>query len=288
MNAVEKSVKDYYDSLGLEASDWQAQGLRGEVSAHVHRRFLERYIRPGDRVLEIGAGIGRYTMQIVQLGARVMVTDISERQLEMNEEVVGQADCEHGVLGREVQTITDLRDYSTGSYDKVVAMGGPLSYAFDTEMQDKSIAALEMLRAARNGVVIGSVMSRLGMLRWYYENRPDYVMDDDYATESFAVMGDMIRKPASSGHVCNMYDTHDLDILFWRAGGEVFDSSASNFLSMTSEERLQVIKASPEAWETFLRREALLCKEAGVRDAGSHILFARHAGIRDFPTSVRL
>lgn len=30
------------------------------VSFHVHRHYLGRFVRPGDRVLEVGAGPGRF------------------------------------------------------------------------------------------------------------------------------------------------------------------------------------------------------------------------------------
>ena len=39
------------------------------VKPHVHRHYLERWIRPGMRVLEAGAGSGRFTRHLAELGA---------------------------------------------------------------------------------------------------------------------------------------------------------------------------------------------------------------------------
>jgi 2-polyprenyl-3-methyl-5-hydroxy-6-metoxy-1,4-benzoquinol methylase len=54
------------------------------VSLELHRRFLTRFIRPGWRVLEIGAGPGQFTIELAAHGATVVMSDISAVQLELN------------------------------------------------------------------------------------------------------------------------------------------------------------------------------------------------------------
>ena len=56
-----RAVRDYFDTLG--AGEWErlVQAPSARVALELHRRFLARFIRPGSRVLEIGAGPGRFT-----------------------------------------------------------------------------------------------------------------------------------------------------------------------------------------------------------------------------------
>jgi hypothetical protein len=51
----------YYDALGDVEWDRLVRDPAARASLEVHRRFLARHVRPGHRVLEIGAGPGRFT-----------------------------------------------------------------------------------------------------------------------------------------------------------------------------------------------------------------------------------
>ncbi len=50
----------------------------GELLYRVHLEILKRHIKASDKVLEIGAGSGRYTKELVQLCKSLTVADISE------------------------------------------------------------------------------------------------------------------------------------------------------------------------------------------------------------------
>jgi SAM-dependent methyltransferase len=97
-----EQVTRYYDALG--AAEWERlEGdVRGRVSLEVHRRFLRRFVRPGMRVLEIGAGPGRFTLELAQVGTSIVVTDISEVQLALNAERLHGTDAERCVQRREL------------------------------------------------------------------------------------------------------------------------------------------------------------------------------------------
>lgn len=90
----------------------------------MHRRLLTRFLRPGDRVLEIGAGPGRFTLAMAAMGARVTVTDLSASQLAANAERVRDAGREHAVEARFELDVRDLSRFADGEFDAVTAMGG--------------------------------------------------------------------------------------------------------------------------------------------------------------------
>ena len=95
-------IRDYYDDLGEEEWHRLARDLPGRVSFEVHRRFLARFVRPGDRVLEVGAGPCRFTTVLADLGAQIVVTDFSPVQLELNRVYVGRTPAEEAVEAREL------------------------------------------------------------------------------------------------------------------------------------------------------------------------------------------
>src|SRR5262245_42536732 len=90
-------VRAHFDAVGDAEWDRLAATPRDRVSFELRRRLLAEHIRPGDRVLEIGAGPGRFTIELARLGAQVTVTDISPVQLACNERHVRQAGFESAV-----------------------------------------------------------------------------------------------------------------------------------------------------------------------------------------------
>ncbi len=159
-----ESVRRYYDALGEREWTRLTGTVRGRVSLELHRRFLRRFVRPGWRVLEIGAGPGRFTLELAALGCRIVVTDVSEVQLALNEARLGGTDAERRVERRELLDVCDTSGYSDGEFDSVVAFGGPLSYAF--EGTDEAMRGLLRI-VGPDGVVAASVMSTLGTWRHF-------------------------------------------------------------------------------------------------------------------------
>jgi ubiquinone/menaquinone biosynthesis C-methylase UbiE len=121
----------------------------------IYLHHLHRKVNKGDRVLDAGCGAGRFTRELVQMGADVVALDISTKQLALcQERAPGARDY---ILG----SITDLSRFESGSFDVVLALGGPLSYCFDRA----DVALAELKRVARPGArLILSVMNLLGTI----------------------------------------------------------------------------------------------------------------------------
>ena len=247
--------------------------LPGRVSLEVHRRFLARFVQPGMRVLEVGAGPGRFTIELARLGARVIVTDLSPVQLHLNERYVRDAACDAAVERRELADVCELRRYASGEFDAVLAYGGPLSYAFGCA----GTAMQELLRVvAPAGPVVASVMSTVGAYRHLLAGVVDLIERfGDEANDRVLATGDLREtQPPGTGHTCRMFRWPELVELVTSSGGRVLAGSASNWASLGDPAALQRLADTPERWARFLEHEIQLCAEPGVRDGGTHILFA--------------
>ncbi|MCP9488127.1 MAG: class I SAM-dependent methyltransferase [Gaiellaceae bacterium MAG52_C11] len=271
-----ESVKRYYDALGEKEWDRLAATMRGRVSLEVHRRFLGRFVQPGWRVLEVGAGPGRFTRELAALGTRVVVTDVSDVQLDLNKVRLRGTDAEHYVERRELLDVSDTGRYADGEFDAVVAFGGPLSYAF--ERTDEAMRGL--LRVVRpDGFVVASVMSLLGTWRYFLAaiTTLGEVVGED-ANDEVLRTGDLrhfAREPGD--HICRMFRWSDVEALVERGGGRIVDGSASNWASLGDPQALARLEADSGRWERFIAHEIAACAEPGARDGGTHILFAAGA-----------
>jgi SAM-dependent methyltransferase len=266
-DAAVDRVRGYFDAevdgewLRLE------QTPAGRVSFEVHRRFLADHVRAGESVLEVGAGPGRFTRELAALGARVTVTDISQPQLEANRQRAVAEGYADAVVDWRLLDVRDVRGLDDGSFDVVVAYGGPLSYVFDHA--EEALRGLLRITASE-GVVVGSVMSLLGAWRHFL---PAVLELSDEDNEHILATGDL-RRSQPDGHVCQLYRACDLRGLIERAGATTLALSASNWASLDHPEAIARVEASPSRWQRFLHHEVLACREPGALDGGTHLLFA--------------
>jgi SAM-dependent methyltransferase len=274
-DAMAARLREYFDEYAHQEWERLTADPAARVSLEVHRRFLGRFVRPGDRVLEIGAGTGRFTCELVALGARVVVTDLSPVQLRLNEDYVAQAGAAEGVEDRMLLDVRDTGELADASFDLVLAFGGPLSYVFE----DAGPALEGLLRVVRPGrEVVASVMSTLGAWRALLG-----AIEEEAGTHGDAAMHDVLltgdlRDVQPTGHVCQMYRWSEVCDLVGRSGGRVVGASASNWASLGDEAVVAAIAADPQRWALFLEQEVDACAAPGALDGGTHLMFAAVAG----------
>ncbi|WP_454048752.1 class I SAM-dependent methyltransferase [Cellulomonas sp. Marseille-Q8402] len=265
------AVRDYYDRFGAAERDRLTGDPAGRSSLEVHRRFLARQVRAGDRVLEVGAGPGVFTTELARIGASVVVTDVSPVQLDLHRRHVGPTPEESAVERRELLDVCDVSRYADGVFDAVVAYGGPLSYAFE----DAEAALRGLLRVTRpGGVVVASVMSTLGTWR---SGLPGVVALAEQVGEDVndrvLTTGDLRHVPGAA-HVCRMFRSSEVRDLAAAAGGRVVAASASHWASLGDPAALAALEADAGRWARFLEHEVAACAEPGALDGGTHVLVA--------------
>lgn len=228
------------------------------VGLEVHLRLLREHIHKGDRVFDAGAGPGRFTLELARLGARVVVGDISPRQLELHVEKTSSV--EGSIESRELLDILDLSRLEDASFDAVVCFGGPVSYVLGEA--DRAVA--ELLRVTKpGGRVLLSVMSMLGAWRAFFDQGLELIDEfgwDRTVTDIWAT-GDLDAE-INNGHVCRLYRWSTFEALLARHPCRIVAASAANFLSVAND-----------AWDDrFLELEMEMCREPGALDGGTHIV----------------
>ena len=259
------AVASYFDQRGYEEWDRFDRSLGDRVSLAMHTEALERAVPRGSRVLEIGAGPGRFTEVLHRLGCTIDVGDLSANQLACNRALGESRGFATSVHAWHQLDICDLAAFSDTSYDAVVALGGPLSYVFDE--RDRALA--ECRRVLRpGGVLVASVMSLWGTTRRHLDEILGYGPEIPRAV---TLSGDISEQTVpGSTHHCHMYRASELRELLERHDLADIRITASSALS-TGVASALVASATP-TWNTLLELERSACVEPGYIDAGTHLI----------------
>lgn len=263
-------IARFFDAYG--DAEWTRHETTpaARVGFHVHRHYLERFVRPGDRVLEVGAGAGRFTVELVRLGARVTVTDISPEQLRLNAVHLAEIGMEDGIEARELADVLDLSSFGVGAFDAVVCYGGPLSWVLDEA--DRALSELLRVTKAKGYLLLG-VMSRYGSLRAFLSAVDDEIgtfgvqemqaiFDTGFLPDNHSTLGPM-----------HLYTWAELGALLEPHPCDLVAVSAASFLSILNDETCaRWLHEDPTMWERFLTWEVSACAEPGALDGGTHII----------------
>ena len=170
--------------------------------------YLNEFVHAGDLVLEAGAGAGRFTVELARLGARIVATDISPGQLELNAIHLAEAGLEQQIEARGAADILDLSSYPDRSFDAVVCYGGPLSY-----VMDRADDALdELLRVTKlGGHLLLGVMSKHGSLHAFLGSAAAEI--EEFGIEEMEAIletGDLPPNHSSMGMPVHLFSWADL------------------------------------------------------------------------------
>jgi len=260
-------VAQYFDASGIQEWRRLLENPTKEVALHVHTHYLKKFVCPGDRVLEVGAGAGRFTQILAQLGAQIVVSDLSPVQLTLNKQQAEEYGYTASIKAWEQMDMCDMSRLADNSFDCVVAYGGPFSYVLDR----RDIALAECLRVLRpGGLLILSVISLWGST---HRNLDRMLGIDPFINQQIISTGDilpgMIPDYEQSYH---MFRADELRRWLDQAGLQVLAMSASDCLASCRVGDVSKIRSDPEKWNELLRMEVEACAEQESWNMGMHTI----------------
>jgi len=169
-----KIVQDFYDS----AVEVEWERIVDKPEFLLTCRMLDKYIKPGDTVLDIGGGPGRYSFYLAEKGCDVTLFDLSQENISF----VKKHSIETGldvkaVCGdaRKVDTLIEEQFDHKGQFDHVLLMG-PLYHLLENLDRVKTVyAALELLKPG--GLLYAAFISMSGGLVFGLRDVPEQFAD---------------------------------------------------------------------------------------------------------------
>jgi ubiquinone/menaquinone biosynthesis C-methylase UbiE len=130
-----------YDENGRLASN------HGQVEFLTTLRYISRYLEPGMKVIEIGAGTGRYSQAIASMGYFVEAVELFPRNIEIFRENLKPGQKINITQGNAL----DLSAFADDTFDLALLLG-PLYHLYCEE--DKRQTVSEALRVTKPGGIV--------------------------------------------------------------------------------------------------------------------------------------
>ncbi|MBQ6174335.1 MAG: class I SAM-dependent methyltransferase [Clostridia bacterium] len=145
MSTREEIIGGFYGQA--DENSRLTRSRHGQLEYATTMAYIHRYAGPGSRVLEVGAGTGRYSVALAKEGMRVTAVELLESHLAILRE-----------NGRGLENLeafrgdaTDLSRFADGTYD-VTLVFGPMYHLYRSEEVHRAID--EAVRVTKPGGVI--------------------------------------------------------------------------------------------------------------------------------------
>jgi len=232
----------------------------GMVEYVTTMKYIEKYLRPGMRVIEIGAATGRYSHALARKGYQVDAVELVERHIEI---------FRRNIVEGEPVTITqgnamDLSAFESDTYDMTLLLG-PMYHLFTKE--DKLKALSEAIRVTKRGGIVfaaycmGDASILLyGFVRGEIHNLVKECMLDTETFETFSRPWDIFE----------LYRKEDIDDL--RAA---FNVTQLHFLAAdgyANHMRDTVDKMDERTYELYLKYHLATCERQDMVGYSNHTL----------------
>ena len=264
--------RTHYDRLADNEWTRLTRNRRGELNFLVHMDVLQRHITADMDVLEIGAGAGIYTKELVHMVRRLVVSDLSEVQLAVNQDHMRDLGVLDLVDECQILDLVDLSALAAGSFDAAVCVGGPLSYLLDKE----SVGLQQILRVVRpGGIVVLGVMSLINTLVLFtgvVRAEKEKIGIDNMRWLLETGFQDREHHPATE-HYRHMMTSADVDALLAAEEVVVVVKRAAGVLGIAGEDALNAVREDDELWALIVERELAWSKLPGTLDLGDDIVY---------------
>ena len=138
------ALTEYYSAYD---EDGRLRSQHGMGEFLTTMRYIEKYLRPGMHVLEIGAGTGRYSHALAQKGYEVDAVELVQHNIDIFREKTQPGEK---VTIRQGNA-KDLSMFADDTYD-ITLLLGPMYHLYTVEEQHQALA--EAIRVTKKGGIV--------------------------------------------------------------------------------------------------------------------------------------
>lgn len=254
---VLKVLSEYYGSYDENS---RLCSRHGSVEFLTTMRYVEKYLKPGMRVLEIGAATGRYAHTLARQGYKVDAVELVQHNID-----IFQANTQPGEDVRIFQgNAKELTMLGDDTYD-VTLLLGPMYHLFTVPEQLEALS--EAIRVTKKGGVIFAAYcgNEATMIQYCFGRGM-------LKEQRYRDLVDPVTFKASSdpAELFQLYRKEDIDKLM-----RVFPVTRLHYIGTdmaTNYMRQVVDEMDDELFDLYLKYHFAICERSDLVGASHHIL----------------
>lgn len=252
-----KYLKEYYENYN---EDGRLDSRHGHIEFLTTMRYIDKYLSPDMRILEIGAGTGRYSHTLAKKGYAVDAVELLEHNIEIFKSKITPEEI---ITVRQGNAV-DLSFIEDNTYD-ITLLLGPMYHLYSEE--DKLSALSEAIRVTKQGGVIfvaycmgDASILQYGFGRGIIKDLIEKCMLDPETFDTFSNPWDLFE----------LHRKEDIDAL-----RSHFDVTQLHFLASdgyANHIREQLADMDEETYELFIKYHLATCERLDLIGYSNHTL----------------
>lgn len=221
-------------------------------------KYIEKYLKPNSKILEIGAGTGRYSITLADMGYDVTAVELVAHNIKIMKEKVKK---EHNIHIFEGNAC-NLSFLESETYD-IVLLLGPMYHLYNEEDKHKAIS--EALRVAKKGGIIYSAYCNNDtvMYKMFYTKKIlNYLKNGDIDDNYHA-----ISKPKL---IFELYRKEDIDRLMSKYNVTRLHFVGVDMLSYLYSNKLE--RLNKKEFEEYMKFLNVICENESMTGLSIHML----------------
>lgn len=250
-------VSSFYDRIDEDSR--LEQSWQGQLEYFTTMNYIRRFAKEGDKILEIGAGTGRYSIALAKEGYDVTAVELVESNLEVLKKNSSDVENIKSFQGDAL----DLGRFGENTFD-VTLVFGPMYHLY--EEKDVHKALEEAVRVTKKGgVILIAFLSVYAILfdNYLQGNLADGIEEnftEDYKVKHF-------EEQLFTG-----YDITEFERLMENVGVKHIATAAMDSVLELAEGRSD-FAMSEEELALFAEYHLATCEKRELLGASSHLLY---------------
>lgn len=270
-------VKRYYD--GNPEMEWQRlhRDIYARIEYEVTLHFINKYLNPDSRCIDIGGGPGRYTIDLLQKQHHVTLVDLSSGLLQKAQEEIEQQQLTGYLDGIYERNAVDLTGIESDSYDLTLLLG-PLYHL--TKKHERIQAIKQAYRVTKpGGYIFSAIIPRLSVIRDIFRWPPNA------AEEFLAGNEEQINQLIETGVYLNLKEdpkqftdayfasTEEIPSLYQQQGIELIEAFSCEGIAAFLNDRVNQLVNNEHTWKKLLELIIKTSTTHSILGAGEHCVF---------------
>ncbi len=131
--------------------------------------YIDKYLKEGDRILEIGAGTGAYSLFYANKGYQVDAVELVQANVDIMKSKINDNMNIKAIQGNAL----DLSMYEDNTFDMTLVLG-PLYHLFKKDEEEKAIKEAIRVTKPQGKIFIAFILFDLSMLIWGFQEKNLY------------------------------------------------------------------------------------------------------------------